>query len=270
MSNEKEATGVETGVGDARTSAARTAEAADAATAVPRDAAYWAPKVERLSVTDEVGAHGYNVAGRRVTGPQQGFGRLWQRTYWTDLGGAVTPRDLIADWRAHFGDFWPRGAKFHGALTGIEPGDVAALELGPGHGLALATGIMVLYADEESFTFMTPEGHMFAGMITFSGEADDDGATTARIRILLRTNDPLYELGWPIMKRAEDVFWAGTLRNLATSHGVAAEVHAESECLDKRRIWKNWRNVWHNAGIRSAWHTVTSPFRSSSSAATAG
>jgi len=110
---------------------------------------------------------------------------------------------------------------------------------------------------------------MFAGMITFSGE-EVDGATQARIRILLRTNDPLYELGWPIMKKAEDVFWAGTLRNLATAHGVPDAATGEaSECLDKRRIWKNWRNVRHNAGIRSAWHTVTSPFRSSN-AATAG
>lgn len=236
----------------------------DPAAAAPRDAASWAPKVERLSVADEVSAHGYNVAGRRVTGPQQGFGRLWQRDYWAALGTAVTPRDLVADWRAHFGDFWPRGATFHGALTGIEPGAVAPLELGPGHGLSLATGVMVLYADDESFTFMTPEGHMFAGLITFSGEADDDGATTARIRILLRTSDPLYELVWPVMKKAEDVFWAGTLRNLAAAHGVPdAAVGEASECLDKRRIWANWRNVRHNAGIRSAWHTVTSPFRAS-------
>lgn len=229
---------------------------------VPRDAAYWAPKVERLSVADEVAPHGYNVAGRRVTGPQQGFGRLWQRTYWADLGPAVTPRDLVADWRAHFGDFWPRGARFHAALTGIEPGAVAALELGPGHGLALATGVMVLYADEESFTFMTPEGHMFAGLITFSGEETAGGETTARIRILLRTNDPLFELGWPVLKRGEDTFWSGTLRNLARAHGVVGvEVHEETSCVDRHRIWANWRNVRHNAGIRSAWHAVATPFR---------
>ena len=32
----------------------------------------------------------------------------------------------------------------------------------------LSTGVMVLYADDESFTLMTPQGHMFAGWITFS------------------------------------------------------------------------------------------------------
>ena len=35
-------------------------------------------------------------------------------------------------------------------------------------GMKVKTGVMVLYADEESFTLMTPEGHMFAGWITFS------------------------------------------------------------------------------------------------------
>ncbi len=258
------------------TSAERVVEAGQAAPATqvdeaaasitPRDAGNWAAKVDRLSVADEVSGFGYNVAGRRVAGPHQGFGRLWQRTYSVDLGSAVGPQELVADWRAHFGDFWPKGGVFHGALTGIEPGAVAPLEVGGGRGPKLATGVLVLYADDESFTFMTPEGHMFASMITFSGE-EADGATTARIRILLRTSDPLFELGWPIMKRAEDTFWSGTLRNLAASHGVDdVHVQEESECLDRQRLWKNWRNVWHNAGIRSAWHIVTAPFRSQKSA----
>ena len=33
--------------------------------------------------------------------------------------------------------------------------------------------MFVLYADEESFTLMTPQGHMFAGGITFSAERAD-------------------------------------------------------------------------------------------------
>ena len=239
------------------------------APAVPRDAAYWAPKVDRLSVADEVSAHGYNVAGRRVTGPQQGFGRLWQRVYWVDLPLSVQPRALVADWKAHFADYWPRGSRFYGSLSGIRPGDVAPLEGGPEHGPKVATGVLVLYADDESFTFLTPEGHFLAGLITFSAE-EADGGTRAHIRILVRTNDPLFELGWPVMRRFEDKMWPTVLHNIADRHGARdAEVQEQTECLDKRRIWKNWRNVRHNSAIRSAWHTVTSPFRSSS-AATAG
>lgn len=229
----------------------------------PRDAGNWAANRERLEVTDAVRHYGYNVDGMRVAGPQQGFGKLWQRTFWTDLGPAVTPQALIADWRAHFGDFWPRTGRFHGAVTGIAPGDVAALEVGlpTGSGPAMATGVLVLYADDTSFTFMTPEGHVFAAMITFSGERLPTG-TRAQIRMLVRTSDPLFELGWPMIKAMEGEFWRGTLANLAASHGVpGATVEEVTECLDPGRLWQNWRNVRHNSGIRSAWHIVTSPFR---------
>jgi hypothetical protein len=224
----------------------------------PRDAQYWAKKVDRLSVSDDRKGVGYNVEGRRVTGPQQGFGRLWQREYWTDLGDAVTPEDLVADWRQNFGTYWPRTGVFHGSLGRIEPGDVAALQVGGAYGPKMATGIIVVYADDESFTFMTPEGHMFAGMITFSGEP----GTRAHIRVLLRTNDPLWEMAWPVMKRKEDVFWAGTLGNVAAAHGVLDSVVEEkTECLDRSRMWSHWRNVWHNAGIRSGLHMASAPIR---------
>ena len=61
--------------------------------------------------------------------------------------------------------------------------------------MKLSTGVLVLYADDESFTLMTPEGHMLAGWITFSAEARD-GVTVVQIQALERTNDPLYELGY--------------------------------------------------------------------------
>lgn len=232
--------------------------------ALPRDAGHWAPATGPLSMAGEADPAGYNIVGRKVTGPQQGFGRMWQRTYWLDLGPAVTPAALIADWRAHFVEFWPKGSTFHGRLTGIEPGDVSPLVLGPAHGPNLATGILVLYADDESFTFMTPEGHMFAGLITFSGEAVDGGAR-AQIRILIRTSDPLFELGWPVLRRGEDVMWRGVLRTVAARHGVTGgEIHDETQCLDPRRQWKNAGNIRHNALIGSVLHMVTAPFRGTS------
>ena len=48
-------------------------------------------------------------------------------------------------------------------------------------GLKLSTGVLVLYADDESFTLMTPQGHMFAGWITFSAFVSD-GVTSPRHR----------------------------------------------------------------------------------------
>lgn len=51
----------------------------EAAVAPSRDAASWARKVDRLEVSPRDGVRGTNVAGRRLTGPVQGFGQMWQR-----------------------------------------------------------------------------------------------------------------------------------------------------------------------------------------------
>ncbi len=225
----------------------------------PRDAGNWAANVSRLSVDAARADVGFNVAGRRLTGPQQGFGRLWQRSYSAHFGDAVTPADLISGWKANFASFWTGGNRFHGAL--IAPGEVAPIAVDSGAGMKLVTGILVLYADDESFTFMTPEGHMFAGWITFSAH-DDVGGTVARIQVLIRPNDPIYELGWPVMRRMEDRFWKATLVNVAAHFGVDGVVVEEKTVLvDKRRIWRNAGNVRHNAGIRSALHLITAPIR---------
>ena len=227
--------------------------------APPRDAAYWAPKVERLTVDPEHAAMGFNVAGRRVTGPQQGFGRLWQRTYSAVLRPTVTPQQLIATWKDNFAAFWPKGNRFGATL--IAPGEVAPIAVNAGGGIKFNTGVLVLYSDPESFTFMTPEGHMFAGWITFSGHVENE-TTVMRIQIMLRTSDPLFEATWPVMRRMEDRFWRQTLRNVAAHFGITGIVIEEKTvALDKRRQWKNWRNVWHNSAIRSMLHLVTGPVR---------
>ena len=49
------------------------------------------------------------------------------------------------------------------ANDGIAPGEVAGLGMSMPGGLTLSTGVLVMYADEESFTLMTPQGHMFVG-----------------------------------------------------------------------------------------------------------
>ena len=76
---------------------------------VPRDARHWAAKVDRLQVEAREGVRGTNVAGKRVTGPVQGFGKLWQKTYSVDVGAGISPQDAIAVWKAHFPEFWPQG-----------------------------------------------------------------------------------------------------------------------------------------------------------------
>ena len=118
-------------------------------------------------------------------------------------------------------------------------------------GLKLSTGVLVLYADDESFTLMTPQGHMFAGWITFSAFTED-GVTNAQAQVLMRASDPLYELGMTIGGHGkEDEHWMHTLRALATYVGAPGEVTVQSVCVDRGRQWSKATNIWHNAGIRS-------------------
>jgi hypothetical protein len=232
-------------------------------TPVTRDAQYWAKAVSKLDVTSvPEGAINLNVAGRRVTSPVQGFGKMWQKTYRINVGEAVTPQELIKTWKAHFPDFWPDGNRYYGPLSGITPGDVALLNLSvPGH-LKLSTGILVIYADEESFTFITPEGHGFAGLITFSSFEGTEG-TVAQVQALLRSNDPFYEVGMMlgVQPRMEDKFWSSTLRSLAAHFGTDTSVSIDSVCVDRRRQWRNAKNIKHNAFIRTIAYTLGTPVR---------
>jgi hypothetical protein len=249
--------------------AARPAGSDPAGTAPPpRNVASWARKVDRLEVDPREGVRGTNVAGRRLTGPVQGFGKMWQKTYRMDVG-QVPPEQAIATWREHFPEFWPKGNRFAGALTGINPGDVALLDLAIGGGVKLSTGVFVLYADAESFTLMTPQGHMFAGWITFSAERSGD-TTTVQAQVLMRANDPLYEMAMACGgHRKEDQFWAATLTALGQRLGIAEpKVETASTCVDSKRQWRHARNIWHNSMVRSVLQTVT--FRRSAGSSSGG
>jgi hypothetical protein len=224
---------------------------------LPRNAASWAAKVDRLTVAGD--AAGINVAGRRLTGPVQGFGKMWRKTYWIEVSPQLSPRAVIATWKGHFGEFWPKANRFKGPLTSLSPGDVALLDVSVGGGVRLSTGVFVLYADEESFTLMTPQGHMFAGWITFSAERSGT-ATVVQAQVLMRANDPLYELAMACGgHRKEDQFWVQTLGSLAERLGAApAVVHVRSVCVDRRRQWGNAGQVWHNSMVRTVLHSIAS------------
>jgi hypothetical protein len=231
--------------------------------AAARDAANWAKAVSQLNVSEvPEGAVNINVHGRRLTSPIQGFGKMWQKTYQVRLPAERAPAaDVIAVWKQRFPDFWPEGNRFYAPLTGIEPGEVALLNMTLPGRMKLSTGVMVLYADEESFTLMTPQGHMFAGWITFSAlDAGDE--TVAQAQVLMRASDPIFELGLSLGgHRQEDRFWQHTLRALAAHFEHEAEVDTQVVCVDERRQWSKWRNVWHSSAIRSALYTIGAPGR---------
>jgi hypothetical protein len=227
----------------------------------PRDADYWAKPVSDLQVSGlPAEAINLNVHGRQVVGPLQGFGQMWQKTYSVRLNGSqVTPAEVIQAWKENFPKFWPSGNNFYAPITSITPGEVAVLNISMPGGLPLSTGVRVIYADQESFTFMTPEGHMFAAMITFSAY-DEEGVTTVQVQPLLRANDPLYEIGMRlgIAHKMEDDFWMATLKSLAAYFGVNEQVQQQSTLVDPKIQWRQAKNIWHNAAIRT---TLNTPVR---------
>ena len=217
----------------------------------PRDAQNWAKPVDEFHVQDvPEGAFTGNVEGRKPTGPLQGFGRLWQKTYEVEIPGP-TPEEIIATWKTNFDDFWYPSNKFYAPAAGIAPGEVAVI--GGGKGPAkITTGVRVIYADERSWSYMTPEGHPWAAIITFSAHTNDQGTSIAKIHLMVRANDPLYELSFKIYtSRLEDKIWNHTLTQLAGHYGLEAEVMQVTALLDKRRQWNQFWNIWKNSALRT-------------------
>jgi len=225
----------------------------------PRDAAYWAKPVDKLKVSDvPSGALNLNVEGKHVVGPLQGFGQLWQKTYRVRLAGATgAPADVVKVWKEKLPAFMPADSRFYPSITGIQPGEVVLINANlPGVPMPVSTGVMILYADDVSFTVMTPEGHPESGFNTFSA-FEEDGVTVAQIQSLARANDPIYEFGFRFMGGAkqQEKIWRHVLTTLAAHFNVAAQVDMTKTCVDARLQWSQARNVWHNAIIRTTLNT---------------
>lgn len=217
----------------------------------PRDAENWAKPIDEFKVGEVAeGAVTGNVEGRKPTGPLQGFGQLWQKTYEVSIPGP-TPEKVIATWKEHFGDFWYPSNKFYAPAGGIAPGEIAII--GGGVGPAkISTGVRVIYADERSWSYMTPEGHPWAAIITFSAYEDDDWTTVTRIHLLVRANDPLYEASFRIYtSRLEDKIWKHTLTELSGHFGSSEPVSMTASLVDKRRQWSQFGNLWKNSAVRT-------------------
>jgi hypothetical protein len=229
----------------------------------PRDAAYWAQHVEKLKVSDvPAEAVNLNVEGRRVAGALQGFGQLWQKTYRVRLTGAdVTPKEVVRIWKEEFPSFHPPQSRFYPPLDGVAPGEVMLINASV-QGMPVYTGVVVLYADEESFTVMTAEGLPEAGWNTFSAYRDEDGTTVAQVQSLARASDPLYELGFRLIGSTEqEKIWTHVLTSLAARFGVSGRVQLEKVCVDTKLQWSQVGNVWHNASARSMLYRMAGPGR---------
>lgn len=217
----------------------------------PRNAENWAKPLDVFHVDATIqGAYKGNVEGRKPTGPLQGFGQLWQKSYRVSIVGQ-TPEEVIRTWKEGFGEFWYPGNKFYAPAAGIAPGEVAVIAGGRGP-TRVTTGVRVIYADETSWSYMTPEGHPWAAIITFSAHEVGDDAAEARIDLMVRANDPLYELSFRIYtSRLEDRIWTHMLTELAKHFDSDEPVSRHTALVDGRRQWSQWQNIWKNSAVRT-------------------
>ena len=211
----------------------------------------WPGPFTRLSARGmpSAGAINLNVDGRRVTGPLQGFGRLWEKTYTAVLKDIkLSPHELIEILKTNFTRFQPSSNRFYPGPAGIKPGEIILINADTPGGL-IVTGVMVLYAGETSFTFITPEGHPESGWVTFSAEENDVGITI-QIQGLARASDPVYEVAFHLAgSKLQQGIWTHVLQSLLRYVGSNSRVEVAPVCLDKKLQWSKFFNIFANAQI---------------------
>lgn len=221
----------------------------------------WAALVEKLKVGEvPEGAVSLNVDGRQVSGPLQGFGQLWQKTFRVRLIGVREPQEVMQVWRENFPRFHAAENRFYPSKAGIQPGEVVLINaMTPGG--PVDTGMLVLYVDSESFTLMTPEGHPESGWVTFSVH-EEDGAVVAQVQTLARANDPLFEMAFVVLgSKMQDSIWISVLTSLAKHYGLNAYVEVQKVLVDPKRQWSRAGNVRYNASARTWIYTLSAPLR---------
>jgi pyruvate/2-oxoglutarate dehydrogenase complex dihydrolipoamide dehydrogenase (E3) component/anti-anti-sigma regulatory factor len=213
---------------------------------------YWAKPVTRLEVShNPKEARCLNVNGRCVKSAVNGFGQLWQKVFRLHISDpAITPEQAIASLKENFPGFQLSYNRFFPSPAGIQPGEIVLFDsltpAGP-----ISTGVMILYADERSFTFISPQGHPECGTVSFSAYEVED-ATVVQVVGLARASDPLYEGGFrAVGSRVQTRVWTHVLTSLATYLGVPATITTEATCVDRHTRWSQVGNMWYNAQIRT-------------------
>jgi len=230
----------------------------------------WAAPVSKMTVGQvPEGAMNLNVEGRQPVSPLQGFGQLWQKTFRVRLSGLeMSPEEVMRIWRENFPKFQPPENRFYPQMTGISPGAVVLINAkvpplpGMPSMLPVSTGVMVLYADEEMFTVMCPEGHPLSGWNNFR-VFEEDGTVVAEVQEMSRASDPLYELFNRFLGSSaqQDRIWTHVLTQLAAHFNLKGQVTMTKTLIDPRVQWSEAKNISKNAGIRTMFYLLGTPFR---------
>ncbi len=226
------------------------------------DAVNWAKPVQKMHVgkTSEC-AGGLNVEGRRPVGPIRGFGQMWEKTYefrFPDL--RRSPAEIAATMKENFVRFQPSQNHFYPSPAGIKAGEtvlIASVVMG----VPIFTGVLVSYADDVSFTFMTPEGHPESGWVTFRAFTESND-TVCQIQGLARANDPIYEIAFRLHgSKFQEQTWTHVLGSLARHLDVASPVTMKKRCVAPNLQWSQLGNVRHNAQLWTLVYLLAWPLR---------
>ena len=228
----------------------------------PANVENWAQSFCALAVGQiPSGVLNLNVDGRQVIGPLQGFGQLWKKTYSVRFPQALlTPIEVMAIWKNAFTSFFPTQQRFFPGSQGVKPGQIILINALMS-GMPISTGVLVLYADDESFTLITPEGHPESGWITFRTYAQDS-FVICEIQSMARANDPLYELAFRLFgTHKQEHIWVYVLQALAAHLQVSGTIQIERTCVDPQLQWAEAKNIWLNAAVRTILYKLCVPVR---------
>lgn len=210
----------------------------------------WAKPVAKLRVPQMPReARNLNVNGRRPIGPVNGFGQLWQKTYRLTIDDpSIDCVQAMKALKKNFARFQPSFNRFYTTDAGIEPGEIVLIDSSTPGG-PVSTGVMVLYADQESFTFITPEGHPECGFVTFSARKEND-RTVVQVYGLTRASDPIFEAAFHMVgSKIQIRIWRHLLTALAAHLGTAPLITVESNCVDSRFQWSEAKHLRYNSQI---------------------
>ena len=222
----------------------------------------WAKPVSELFVPAmPKEARNLNVNGLRAVGPVNGFGRLCQKVFRLHISDPIiSPEEAIAALKENFPSFQPSFNRFYPSPGGIQAGEIVLIDSSTPGG-PVSTGVMILYADERSFTFNTPQGHPECGFVSFSAHEGSEG-TIVQIVGLARASDPVYEAAFRLVgSKIQTRIWTHVLTSLAVHLGVPADITFDQECVDTSLRWSQIGNVYYNAQIRTLIHEPKRWFR---------
>jgi len=225
-------------------------------------AVHWAKPVDRLRVTKvTVSVSTLNVEGRRTVGPIRGFGQMWEKTYELRFSDAKkTPVEIAATTKENFVRFQPPQNKFYPTPAGIKAGETVLIRSSV-LGVPILTGVLVSYADDVSFTFMTPQGHPESGWVTFR-VFKESNETVCQIQGLARANDPIYEIAFRLHgSKFQEQTWMYVLGSLAKHLDVKGSVTMKKKLIASNLQWSQAGNIRYNAQLWTLGYLLMWPVR---------